>query len=94
MKTEIISKIKAIISDYGSFTTADVQADSSPCVNSMKGASQLAESFYQDKVEAVTYELQHDNEVGTTHIAYEDLDVDTLEHILRLAEDWKTQNEE
>jgi len=93
-KEEIIKNIKSIIEDYGSFTTADVMADSSPCVNSMKGATQLAESFYKDKVEAVTYETRHDNEVGTEHIVYEDLDVDTLGQILKLAQDWKEQNEE
>lgn len=93
-KAKLISEIKTIIKDYGSFTTADVLADSSPCVNSMKGATQLAESFYADKVEAVTYETRHDNEVGTEFIKYEELDKSTLEQILKLAQDWKEQNEE
>lgn len=94
MKKKLILKIKAIIKDYGSFTTADVQAESSPCVNSMRGATQLAESFYKDKVEAVTYETKNDNEIGTDYIKYEELDKSTLEQILKLAEQWKELNEE
>lgn len=66
-------------------------ADSSPCVKSMKGSVQLAEHFYTNKVEAVTYETRYDNEIGSTTLKYEELDKDTLESILELAEEWEEQ---
>ena len=62
-KRTIIKKIKEIIREWGSFTTADVQANSSPCISSMKGVTQLAETFKLEGVEAVTYELKHDEEI-------------------------------
>lgn len=87
-KRTIIKKIKEIIREWGSFTIADVQASSSPCIASMKGATQLAESFNYEGVEAVTYELKHDEEIDSTKILYKDLDKDVLEEILYLAQDW------
>lgn len=90
-KKTIIKKIKAIIKEHGSFTIADVQADSSPCIASMKGATQLAESFHYDKVEAVTYELKYDEEIDSDNIPYEDLKKDVLEEILHLAENWEAE---
>ena len=89
-KKELIKKIKTIITNYGSFTTADINAESSPCTGSLgRNAVQLAESFYQDKIEAVTY--VHDNEESSDYILYEDLKKDVLEEILELAETYKEQ---
>ena len=88
MKDEIISQIKEIIKEWGSFTTADVQAESSPLINSVsKNSFQLAERFNVDGVEAVTY--VYDNVTDNDFIPYEDLDEDVLEEILMLAEDYE-----
>lgn len=89
-KKTIINKIKKIITDFGTFTTADVQAESSPCTGSLgRNTVQLAESFYHDKIEAVTY--VHDNEESSDYINYEDLKKDVLEEILYLAEQYEAQ---
>jgi len=88
-KKEPLSKrIKAIIKEFGNFTTADVQAQSSPSIASLGGTNQLAESFNYDKAEIVTYD-RNDEEVGNDNILYEDLKKDVLEEILALAEDWE-----
>lgn len=92
-KINIIKKIKAIIIDYGAFTTADVEANSSPVIKSLgKDTHQLAERFDFHKVEAVIY--VHESETGSDFILYEDLSKDTLTEILSLAKDWKNLNEE
>jgi hypothetical protein len=89
-KLEIISKIKAIIAEHGSFTTADVMAESSPIIGSLgRAACQLAEEFYSDKVTAITY--VHDREESEDYILYEDLKKDVLAHILELAKEHATQ---
>ena len=86
-KRTIIKKIKAIITEWGGFTCADVEATSSPVIKTLgKDTCQLAERFDLYTVEAVLY--VHDNETDTEHIKYEDLDKDTLEEILYLAQDW------
>jgi hypothetical protein len=86
-KRTIIKQIKAIIKENGEFTTADVEANSSPSIASLKGVNQLAESFNYEKVEVVTYD-RNDDEVDSDYVRYEDLDKDVLEEILYLAQDW------
>lgn len=88
--TKIIEKIKLIISECGSFTTADIQATSSPVIKTLgKDTCQLAESFYKDKVEAVIY--VHDNETSTDFLLYENLELDVLNEILELAKEYEKQ---
>jgi len=84
-KKTLIKQIKNIISKYGSFTTADVEADSSPVIASLgKHTFQLAETFNLHKVTAITY--VHDTESDEDYISYEDLNRDVLAEILFLAE--------
>jgi len=93
-KKVMIEKIDAIISEYGIFTTADVSADSSPCINSMKGCVQLAERFDGNGVTAITYETRYDNEISEEDIPYEDLSGEVLKEILVLAREWKRIGDE
>lgn len=89
-KEELIYQIFRIIGDYGSFTTADVAADSSPCIASLGSHThQLIEQFGPFKVTAITY--VHDTEVDEDYIRYNDLSEDILEEILVLAEIWEAQ---
>ena len=89
-KRTIIKKIKAIISEWGSFTVADIQANSSPVIKTLgKDTCQLAERFELHKVEAILY--VHENETDSNYISYENLDKDVLEEILSLAEDWDAE---
>jgi uncharacterized protein (DUF952 family) len=92
-KKEAISKIKEIIKEYGTFTCADVEATSSPVINSLgKDTHQLAERFYEHKIEAVLY--VHEQETDTDFIPYEELKNFTLLEILSLAETWKEKNKD
>lgn len=91
MKNKIIAQIKEIIRQYGSFSTADVQAESSPCVNSLGKSSQLAETFYNDKVELIIY--VNDEESSSDFVTYEELKINILKEILKLAKDYQKQEE-
>lgn len=84
-KKTIIKKIQAIIREHGSFTTGDVMADSSPSVGALKGINQLAESFYFDNAEIVTYD-RRDEEIDSERMDYSEMKKETLEEILSLAE--------
>lgn len=87
-KRTIIKRIKAIISEWGGFTCADVEATSSPVIKTLgKDTCQLAERFEKDKVEAVIY--VHESETDEDYISYEDLEKDVLDEILILAEQWE-----
>jgi len=93
-KKVMIEKIDAIISEYGIFTTAEIGAEASPCINSMGGVVQLAERFDGSGVTAITYETRYDNEIGEEDIPYEDLSGEVLKEILVLAREWKRMENE
>lgn len=88
-KTEIIKQIKSIVKEHGTFTTADVQAESSPSVGNVKGINQLAETFYENHAEIVTYD-RNDNEIGSDPMKYEDMTKDTLLEILELTKTFES----
>ena len=89
-KATIITEIKNIIAEWGSFNTAEVNAESSPCITTLgQHTCQLAESFSAHKVEAVTY--VHENETATDYIPYENLKMDVLKEIQKLAKDYEKQ---
>jgi len=90
-KRTIIKKINAIIKEHGDFTTAEINAESSPCVSSKKGRNELCETFNYGKTEVVTYD-SHDEEIDSEFVNYEDLKKDVLEEILFLAEIWEAES--
>jgi hypothetical protein len=90
-KRTIIKNIKRIISEYGSFSVAEVEGESSPMVESIgSNVFLLAERFSQ----SVECELVVGSRIEEyVDKEYEDLSKDTLEEILYLAELYETDQE-
>ena len=89
--SENISNIKRIVNTYGSFSVADVDGESSPCIDSMgKDNFQLAERFSADGVEAITY--VHETEVSSDFIEYENLDDNIIADINLIAVNFESDN--
>jgi hypothetical protein len=88
-KKEIINHIQKIIVEFGEFTTADVEANGSPVIQSLGNTHLLAEQFGEHKVTAVLY--VNDTETDEDYISYEDLSEDVLQEILLLAEIWEAE---
>jgi len=87
---EIIIRIQDIIKKYGSFSTSDLESESSPIINSIgRNIVQLAEKFYKDYIETTVY--VHDNSVDYIDVIYESLDEDILYDILLLAEQYEVE---
>jgi hypothetical protein len=91
-KDELIKEIKNIISGYGAFNTAEVEADNSPCIHSGGGVTILAEFFLADGVTSVTYNKKG-MEIHNEFIPYTELDGDVLCDIYELCLKWKTIND-
>lgn len=93
-KTTKILRIKEIIREWGSTTTAELEADSSPCISSngtnKMNVSTLVEGFYQNDVNIVTY--NNETEIADDTIPYEDLTEEVIDEILYLLEDYDTDN--
>lgn len=96
MKEEIIKQIKAIIGEYGSFSTFEIQAESSPFYGSLGKFFGLVEEFFQDRCTIVVYSSDEDStEQDQFDLPYEDfLEFDTLKEILDLCNVWQKQNDE
>ena len=93
-KKEVIEQIKEIISEYGGFGTGEVQASYSPSVPNQKGnLNHLIEYFEKDKVEVEVYG-NWENSIDSYYLTYDDLDEETLEYILELAQAYKEIQEE
>ena len=83
-----LKNIKRIVNTFGSFTIADLEGDSSPLINSMgKDNVQLAERFYDNGIDGITY--VHETEVSDDFIEYENLDDDVIDEINTLAENYE-----
>jgi len=90
-KQELIERIKSIINEWGSFSVGEVEADCSPCVNSMGRLVALAEHFNAENVGIEVYEptsFSSDSQESYT-MTYEELEVEVLEEILILAEEYE-----
>lgn len=97
-KEELISAIKSIINDYGSFGSGEVEIGgetTSPCVNEMGGLIALAEYFKQDSADIEVYKptSMSSDSMHSYPLNYEDMDEETLVKILELANKYKELQE-
>lgn len=94
-KQIIISEINEIIRDYGSFTVADVWADSSPFLETKGKLSHLAEHFMDGSCVVYVYDptSPSSDEIDTYDEFYEEFSEEQLEYILELAQKWGEDNE-
>jgi hypothetical protein len=91
-KTELINYIQGVVKTYGEFSTADVEADSSPVIKSLRNTHLLAEVFGEHKVTAVLY--VDDNDVEEDYISYDELSKGVLKEISLLCKQWELQEKE
>jgi len=91
-KRTIIKKIKAIINEWGSFGSGEVEGSMgetySPCVSSMGNLVALAEYFNLNEVEVNVYDPNSfsSDPIDDYTVTYEELSKDVLEEILDIAE--------
>ena len=92
IKNDLIVEIKEIIENYGIFSTGEVEASYSPTVQGQRGnLTHLIECFNQDDVDVEVYD--DEIEVDSYSLKYEELDEETLEYILKLAQAYQEQQE-
>jgi len=91
-KNELIEKIQDILDEYGAFNTAEVDAESSPCIYNDGGITVLAESFAADCITASTYN-KDGLEIYSESKSYEELEHNVLCSIYQLCLDWVARND-
>jgi hypothetical protein len=94
-KKKIIKRIKSIIENYGTFNIGEVVGADGICVNEMGNLVALVEYFNGTTVEVEVYETSSfsSDSISSYELTYEELDKDTLEQILFIAEMYETDQE-
>ena len=86
-----IARIKAIITEWGSTSCAELERDHSPCLNSIGNSkdnvSELVEQFYADSVETVVYHGEID--IQYNNYSYEELPEEIIDEILEIVEEYE-----
>jgi len=88
-KEAIIRKIQAIIKEFGSFTTADIEASCDVGIPSVGNHIHLASRFYYDHADVEVYEDGGENEIDEYDLNYWDMDIDTLNEVLEYADQYE-----
>lgn len=86
-KLKIISKIKAIIAEWGGVSTGELSLDCSPCYKSVGSLNSLVERFNAHDVDIITYD-EDGNELDEFSLTYEELSNETLEDIYDALQDY------
>jgi hypothetical protein len=94
-KKTIIKRIKSIIQNYGTFNIGEVDGAEGICVNEMGNYVGLAEYFNGTTIEVNVYDPNSfsSDPIDDYELTYEELDKDTLEQILFVAEMYETDQE-
>jgi hypothetical protein len=91
-KAHMITQIREIIEDMedqtgeSCITTAELEAQSSPCLAADGDYSRLAETFYKDGADVVSY--VGSTETKSEFITYDQLDFEVLVQIKELVSNW------
>lgn len=94
-KKKLINKINKFVENSGEIyiSMADLEAESSPCINALGGgaAVEMIEHLFPYKAEAVLF--IHDREESSRLIPYGDLSEDILLDIVNLIEAYEQREE-
>jgi hypothetical protein len=90
-KAKLIKKINKIIGKFGSFTVADVEAESSPILKSKGKLTHLGEEFMDGTCIVFTYDPTSytSDEIDQFDEFYEEFEKSQLVLILGLAKRWR-----
>jgi hypothetical protein len=91
IKKNLITDIQKIIGEFGSFTTADIQAGCDVSIPSIGNHIHLANHFYFDSANVEVYEDGGDNEIDSYLLHYHDMQIETLEEVLHYAQQWEAE---
>jgi hypothetical protein len=94
-KRTIIKRIKSIIEKHETFSIGEVEGADGICVNEMGGLVALVEYFNGTTIEVNVYDPNSfsSDPISDYELTYEELDKDTLEQILFIAELFETDQE-
>jgi hypothetical protein len=90
-KKNLIDDIQKIVKEFGSFTTADIEASCDVSIPVIGNHIHLANMFHYSEADVEVYEDGCENEIDSYHLSYHDMDIDTLTEVLHYAQQWEAE---
>lgn len=91
-RNEKISRIKSIVSEWGSFSINEVDGEECPILNKQnKDSEVMIEQINYDAVQCTEY--VHGQEVNEYGVGYFDLSDEKLDEVFRITEQYETEQE-
>jgi hypothetical protein len=89
IKNKLIDDIQKIVREFGSFTTADIEASCDISIPVLGNHIHLASFFKYDNADVDVYEDGGENEIDSYSLSYRDMEIEQLEEVLQYAQDWE-----
>jgi hypothetical protein len=89
IKNKLIDDIQKIVKEFGSFSTADIEASCDVSISSIGNHIHLASFFKYDSADVDVYNDGNENEIDQYNLSYWDMDIDTLTEVLEYANQYE-----
>lgn len=90
-KNKLIDDIQKIVKEFGSFTTADINADCDVSIPTIGNHIHLANIFNYDDAEVEVYEDGGENEIDSYSLSYRDMEIEQLQEVFEYAQQWEAE---
>ena len=91
IKKNLIADIQKIIREFGSFTTADINADCDVSIPTIGNHIHLANIFNYDNANVEVYEDGGENEIDSYSLSYRDMEIEQLQEVFEFAQQWEAE---
>jgi hypothetical protein len=91
IKNKLIDDIQKIVKEFGSFTTADINADCDVSIPTIGNHIHLANIFNYDDAEVEVYEDGGENEIDSYSLSYRDMEIEQLQEVFEYAQQWEAE---
>ena len=90
-KNKLIDDIQKIVKEFGSFTTADINADCDVSIPTIGNHIHLAYNFNYDYADVDVYEDGGENEIDSYSLSYRDMEIEQLQEVFEFAQQWEAE---
>lgn len=91
IKNKLIDDIQKIVKEFGSFSTADINADCDVSIPTIGNHIHLANIFNYDDAEVEVYEDGGENEIDSYSLSYRDMEIEQLQEVFEFAQQWEAE---
>jgi hypothetical protein len=91
IKNKLIDDIQKIVKEFGSFSTADIEASCDISISTIGNLIYLANIFNYDNANVEVYEDGGENEITSFSLSYRDMEIEQLQEVFEYAQQWEAE---